>query len=317
MGQFPVICGPTASGKTNLAVAVALAFGERGMSAEIISADAFQVYRELDIASAKPTAEERKGVPHHLIDVVDVEERFTVAQWLGLAEAAIDDIRGRGSVPIVVGGTHLYIKALQDGLFEGPGADESIRADLAAMDAAARRAELERVDPEAALRIHANDDRRTIRALEVYRITGTPISAMQKQWDREPGRHGADRSDRRLVILDWDVPELNSRINARVKRMVQDGLVAETRALADRLGPTAREALGTKQVLRHLNSSGAGACTLDEAIEQTKIETRRFAKNQRTWMRRLAATPGARVVRPADRPLADIAQGISVSVLAD
>lgn len=282
------------------------------MPAEIISADAFQVYRELDIASAKPTAEERKGVPHHLIDVVDVEERFTVAQWLGLVEATIDDIRGRGAVPIVVGGTHLYIKALHDGLFEGPGADEAIRAELAAMDPSDRRAELERIDPEAALRIHANDDRRTIRALEVFRLTGTPISTMQKQWDREPGRHGADRSDRRLVILDWEVPELNSRINARVKRMVQDGLVAETRAVADRLGPTAREALGTKQVLRHL----VGACTLDEAIEQTKIETRRFAKNQRTWMRRLAATPGATIVRPADRPLADIAQDIVNSILA-
>ncbi|MEO1534414.1 MAG: tRNA (adenosine(37)-N6)-dimethylallyltransferase MiaA [Planctomycetota bacterium] len=303
---FPVICGPTASGKTDLAVAVALTLGERGTAAEIISADAFQVYRELDIASAKPTAEERKGVPHHLIDVVDVEERFTVAQWLGLAEAAIDDIRGRGAVPIVVGGTHLYIKALLDGLFEGPGADEAIRAELAAMDAAARRAELERVDPEAAQRIHANDDRRTIRALEVFRLTGAPISELQKQWDREQ----PNRSERRLVILDWDVPELNSRINARVKRMVADGLVAETRALADRLGPTAREALGTKQILRHLG----GECALDEAIEQTKIKTRRFAKNQRTWMRRLAATPGARIVRPADRPLLDIAQPIASSI---
>ena len=282
------------------------------MPAELISAAAFQVYRKLDIASAKPTAEERKCVPHHLIDVVDVEDRFTVAQWLGLAEAAIDGIRGRGAMPIVVGGTHLYIKALHDGLFEGPGADEAIRAELAAMDPSERRAERERIDPEAALRIHANDDRRTIRALEVFRLTGTPISTMQKQWDREPGRHGADRSDRRLVILDWEVPELNSRINARVKRMVQDGLVAETRAVADRLGPTAREALGTKQVLRHL----VGACTLDEAIEQIKIETRRFAKNQRTWMRRLAATPGAMIVRPADRPLADIAQDIVNSILA-
>jgi tRNA dimethylallyltransferase len=307
--SFPVICGPTASGKTDLAVAVALELAERGSPAQVISADAFQVYRGLDIASAKPTEAERRGVPHHLIDVVDVEERFTVAQWLGLAEAAIAEIRGRGAVPIVVGGTHLYIKALLDGLFEGPGADEGIRAELAAMDAADRRAELERVDPEAAERIHANDDRRTIRALEVYRITGTPISELQKQWDRAQ----PDRSDRKLVILDWDVPELNSRINARVKRMAQAGLVAETRALADRLGPTAREALGTKQVLRHL----AGDWTLDEALEQTKIETRRFAKNQRTWMRRLAATPGASIVRPADRPLGDIAQSLAVKLFTD
>ncbi len=306
---FPVICGPTASGKTDLAVAVALALGRRGVAAEVISADAFQVYRGLDIASAKPTGAERRGVPHHLIDVVDVEQRFTVAQWLGLAESAIAAIRGRGAVPIVVGGTHLYIKALLDGLFEGPGADERVRAALLAMDAADRRAELEAVDPEAAAQIHPNDDRRTVRALEVFRLTGTPISGLQRQWDRgQP-----DRSDRRLVILDWAVPELNSRINARVRQMVEAGLVAETRALADRLGPTAREALGTKQMLRHL----AGQWTLDEAIEQTKIETRRFAKNQRTWMRRLAARPGTTIARPADRPPGDIAQDIAQQILTD
>ena len=299
---FPVICGPTASGKTDLAVAVAVALAERGRPAEIISADAFQVYRELDIASAKPTEAERKGVPHHLIDVVDVGERFTVAQWLGLAEAAIEQIRSRGAVPIVVGGTHLYIKALLDGLFEGPEPDARVRKALAAMDPGDRRAELERVDPEAAARIHANDERRTIRALEIHRQTGTPISDLQRQWDREQ----PDRSDRQLVILEWEVPELNGRINARVRQMAEAGLVAETRALADRLGPTAREALGTKQILRHL----AGEWTLDQALERTKIETRRFAKNQRTWMRRLAATPGATIARPADLPVVKIAQTV-------
>lgn len=307
MNLFPVICGPTASGKTDLAVAVALELAQRGIAGEVVSADAYQVYRGLDIASAKPTAAERRGVPHHLIDAVEPETRFTVAQWLAMAEAAIADVRSRGGVPVVVGGTHLYIKALLDGLFEGPEPDETVRAALAAMDAAARRAELERVDPDAAERIHANDDRRTIRALEVYRQTGTPISELQKQWDREQ----PDRSDRRLVILERDTDELNGRINARVKRMVGDGLVAETRSLADRLGPTAREALGTKQVLRHL----AGDWTLDEAIEKTKIETRRFAKNQRTWMRRLAATPGATIVRLADIPVDNASQHIVNALL--
>ena len=295
---FPVICGPTASGKTELAVGVALALADRGTPGEVISADAFQVYRGLDIASAKPTPEERRGVPHHLIDVAEPEERFPVARWLELAESAIAEVRGRGAVPIVVGGTHLYIKALLDGLFEGPEPDPSIRSELAAMPAGQRRAELERVDPEAAGRIHPNDDRRTIRALEVYRQTGVPISRHQAQWDRD----GApERSDRRLVILSRETAELNGRINARVRRMLEQGLVAETRALAPRLGPTAREALGTKQVLEHL----AGRFTLDEAAEQIKIETRRFAKNQRTWMRRLGATPGATTIvlptEPADK----------------
>ncbi|MEO1583305.1 MAG: tRNA (adenosine(37)-N6)-dimethylallyltransferase MiaA [Planctomycetota bacterium] len=305
---FPVICGPTASGKTDLAVELARALADQGMPGEVISADAYQVYRGLDIASAKPSAEDRRGVPHHLIDVVEPEASFTVAQWLGLAESAIADVRARGGVPIVAGGTHLYIKALLDGLFEGPGADEAVRAELVAMDASERRAELERVDPEAAERIHTNDDRRTIRALEVFRLTGTPISELQEQWDRSQ----PTRSDRRLVILEWGVPELNSRINARVRRMVAQGLVAETRALADRLGPTAREALGTKQVLRHL----AGDWTLDEAIEQTKIETRRFAKNQRTWMRRLAATPGAQILRPGEDSVLDMSQAVVRKTLA-
>ncbi len=304
---FPVICGPTASGKTDLAVAVALGLAELGTPAEVVSADAFQVYRELDIASAKPTAAERNGVPHHLIDVADVAERFTVARWLGLAEEAIAEIRARDAVPIVAGGTHLYVKALLDGLFEGPEADETIRSGLAAMDPAERRAELERVDPDAAARIHANDERRTIRALEVFRITGTPISELQRQWDRQQ----PDRSDRRLVILEWDVPELNARINARVRRMIESGLLGETRALADRLGPTAREALGTKQLLRHL----AGEWTLEEAVEQIKIETRRFAKNQRTWMRRLAATPGAITLRPGGDEPGKHAQTIVNSLL--
>ncbi|MGP1273071.1 MAG: tRNA (adenosine(37)-N6)-dimethylallyltransferase MiaA [Phycisphaerales bacterium] len=285
---FPVICGPTASGKTDLAVAVALDLRSRGTPAEVVSADAFQVYRGLDIASAKPTAHERRGVPHHLIDIVEPEERFTVARWLELAEAAITEIRRRGAVPIVVGGTHLYIKALLDGLFEGPAADPDLRSELQRLTPAVRRAELERVDPAAAGRIHANDDRRTIRALEVFRLTGRTISELQAQWDRDP----PDRTDRRLVVLTREPAELNTRINARVRRMMDDGLLAETRDLAPRLGPTAREALGTKQLLRHL----AGEVTLEDAVEQIKIETRRFAKNQRTWMRRLAAGGGAQTI---------------------
>jgi tRNA dimethylallyltransferase len=154
------------------------------------------------------------------------------------------------------------------------------------MDPAARRAELERLDPAAAARIHANDARRTVRALEVHRLTGKPISALQEQWDA-----GRARPDCTLVVLNWPTDELNRRINARVRAMMDAGLLEETRALhsAGRLGPQAREALGYKQLLEHLE----GRTTLDEAVERIKIETRRFAKNQRTWLRRLQAAPPA------------------------
>ncbi|MEO0483537.1 MAG: tRNA (adenosine(37)-N6)-dimethylallyltransferase MiaA [Planctomycetota bacterium] len=279
---FPLIVGPTAGGKSALALKVAVRAG-----GEVISADAFQVYRGLDIASAKPTPDEQRAVRHHLIDTVEPTEAFTVHDWLAAAEAAIADIRGRGKTPVLVGGTHLYAKAFLEGLFEGPEADEALRAELRAMGLAALRAELERVDPAAASRLHPNDERRTVRALEVHRLTGRPISDWQAQWDREASlRPGVV-----LVGLDWPTEAINRRINARVRGMVEAGLVEETRALdeAGRLGPQAREALGTKQILAHL----AGACTLEEAVEKIKIETRRFAKNQRTWLRRLRSTPGS------------------------
>jgi tRNA dimethylallyltransferase len=201
---------------------------------------------------------------------------------------ACAEIRARGSVPIVVGGTNLYIKAFLEGLFEGPEPDETVRAALQAIPQADRRAELERVDPAAAARIHPNDERRTVRALEVYRQTGVPITEHQKQWDR-----GA-RDDARLFGLTWPTEPLNRRINARVKEMMAGGLLDEVTRLRDRLGPQAREALGYKQLLEYLS----GGRTLDEAVETTKIETRRFAKNQRTWLRRLATprseTPDSR-----------------------
>ena len=171
-----------------------------------MSADAYQVYRRMDIGTAKPEAAELAQVPHHLVNIVDPEETFTLAQWLGLAEAAIADIKSRGRVPIVVGGTHLYIKSLMDGLFQGPDPDPVIRAKLSAMPIDVLRAELEKADPEAADRIHPNDQRRTIRALEVFRQTGQTISSLQAQWDsehpRDPGRF--------LVVLNWEAAAINS-----------------------------------------------------------------------------------------------------------
>lgn len=266
---------------------MALEFERRGLGrGEVISADAFQVYRGMDIGTGKVRVEDRRGVTHHLIDIVEPNEpeAFTVHRWLGLAEQAIEEVRVRGRVPIVVGGTHLYAKALLDGLFDGPGADPEIRADLEGMDAESLRRELERVDGEAAGRIHPNDRRRTVRALEVFRLTGRPISQHQGQW----GTRG--REDALLVVLEWETEAINRRINARVREMVEAGLWEEVAGLlgSGRLGPQAREALGYKQIVEAIE----GRQGRERAIERIKIETRRFAKNQRTWLRRLGAREG-------------------------
>lgn len=305
--RFPVIVGPTAGGKSSLAVEVALAFASRQPStpahiaAEILTADAFQLYKGMDIGTAKPTLAERKNIPHHLIDVRDPRDPtpFTVHDWLYAAEAAIADCRARHTIPILVGGTHLYIQNFLTGMFQGPGADEALRAELRARGLANLREELERVDPDAARRIHPNDERRTIRALEVFRLTGTPISEQQKQWGAE------SRTDCVLVILDWPTELINRRINARVKQMMADGFLEEVQGLkvdgafAESANPQAREALGYKQLLAHLD----GRYSLEDAVEQIKIDTRHFAKAQRTWLRRLRMTPGCVVIDAATTPV--------------
>lgn len=287
LAKFPVIVGPTAGGKSTLAVAVALrAAALSGAAGEVVTADSMQVYRGMDIGTAKPTPDERRGVKHHLIDLVEPTEPFSVEQWLARAEPLIESLRAEGHLPIVVGGTHFFVKALLDGLFEGPGADPALRAELNALPRESLREELLRADPVAAERIHPNDTRRTVRALEVFRLTGKRISAQQEQWDR------ADpRPDALLVGLDWEPEAINRRINARVRDMIDRGLVSEARGLwrEGRIGPQAGEALGYKQLIEHFE----GRCSLEEAIERIKVETRRFAKNQRTWLRRLRATPGS------------------------
>lgn len=230
-----------------------------------------------------------------------------------LATRAMDEIRSRAGrdggagLPIVVGGTHLYVKALLDGLFEGPAPDAALRELLNAMDAGERRRELERVDPVAAERIHPNDVRRTVRALEVFRQTGVAISDHQRQWDR-----GNTQGPYRLVILDWEVEAINARINARVKQMMERGLYDEVVGLVRQgaLSGQAGEALGYKQLVGVV----AGSARLDDAVEQIKIETRRFAKNQRTWLRRLRATPGAVTIRMPTDDLARCVETIIASL---
>ncbi|MAE63491.1 MAG: tRNA (adenosine(37)-N6)-dimethylallyltransferase MiaA [Phycisphaeraceae bacterium] len=290
-----LVLGPTAGGKSAVAYELARRLG----AAEIVGADSMQIYRGMDAGTAKPDPAWRRQVVHHMIDVVEPTERFTVADWLGRAGAIIDGLLERRVVPIVVGGTNLYIQALLEGLFDGPPADPAIRDELERLDGPQLYAGLRDVDPAAADQIHPNDRRRLVRALEVHRTTGTPISAWQQQWRDD----AADRPylrDPRIIGLSWPTEPLNLRINLRVRAMFHpdrvpdevaravlpagESLPDETRRLLDagRLGDQSRQALGYKQVIEFIE----GRMTLDTAFERTKILTRRFAKMQRTWLRR-------------------------------
>lgn len=295
-----VVMGPTASGKTSLALELADRLPGGG---ELIGADSMQIYRKMSIGTAKPTAEERARAPHHLLDVADPHTgSFTVHDWLARARTAIEEIRERGARPIVVGGTNLYVRALLEGLIEGPAPDPALRARLEEQPLDALREELERVDPGAAERIHRNDRRRSIRALEVYHTSGTSLSEQQVQWAEE---RIAPREDTRLICLDWPTEVLNRRINARVKVMVAEGLVDEVRGLLAEgpLSEQAASAVGYREIEAHLK----GDCTLEDAQEQIKIRTRRFAKQQRTWMRRFHQVPNTLRLAPADRSPEDLA----------
>lgn len=268
-----LIVGPTAGGKSRLALELAQRLAGGG---EIISADSMQVYRGMDIGTAKPTPAERRLVPHHLIDIVEPDEPWSVDEWLGAARRLVEEIRRRGKWPIIVGGTNLYVKAFLEGLFDGPPPNEALRAELAEWPVERLHDELAVLDPAAAERIHRNDRKRLTRAIEVHRATGRRLSEAQSQWGT-----GSPREDVLLIGLDWPVEAINRRINARVRAMVEAGMVEEVKRLRGRLGPQAREALGYKQLLAAID----GGAALDDAVEQTKIETRRFARKQRTWLK--------------------------------
>ncbi len=293
-----VILGPTAGGKSDLAVELAERMTTRGSGAEILSADSMQVYRHMDAGTAKPPQALMDRVPHHLVNIVEPTERFTVADWLARAEALIADLQSNGKTPIIVGGTNLYLKALLEGMFEGPGQDEAFRASLEGTEGPALHQRVSEIDPESAQRIAPNDRKRLVRALEVHHMTGQTISELQQQWADDPDREY--RHDPIMLGMHWPVEQINPRINIRVKAMffpdkVDPSLAAaacpngeslpdETRRLheAGLLGEQAREALGYKQVLAHMT----GEMSLDDAYERTKVLTRRFAKQQRTWLRR-------------------------------
>ncbi len=276
-GPEPVyLVGPTGVGKS----AAALALAER-IPLEIVSADSMQIYRGLDILSAKPSPDERARVPHHLVDILDVTETFSAAEFRRLADEAIVAIRGHGKLPLVVGGTGLYVKALADGLFEVEEAPSTVRARLRA-EAEARgpealHARLAEVDPAAAGRIARHDLRRIVRALEVYETTGRPISEHQTEWQRP----------RPCLMLGLRMPRamLYRRIEARVDAMFDAGVVEEVKRLMDagiEQSPTAMQAIGVAEIASALR----GERTLDAARRAIKAQTRRYAKRQLTWFRK-------------------------------
>lgn len=278
-----VILGPTASGKTALSVEAA-----KRLDAEIVSADSIQLYRGMDIGSAKPTLEERQGIPHHLLDAVGIgEPDFSVAAYQKLAAAAIADIAGRGKFPLVVGGTGLYVNALVYPLsFTNIPADTALREALAAKEAASPGSlhrQLQDVDPVSAARLHPNDAKRLIRALEVYKLTGKPIGELGGDFSNTANAPIAYAP--RMVGLTMPREQLYARIDLRVDVMMQSGLLKEVENLVSQgcaQDTPAMQGLGYKQLYRYLQ----GEYTLDEAVERIKRETRRFAKRQITWFKR-------------------------------
>lgn len=276
------IVGCTGCGKGTLTRELAVRCG-----GEIVSLDSMKVYRRMDIGTAKPSREAREAIPHHLIDLVEPSEEFTVARYLELAETALEEIAARERPILVVGGTFLYLKALTSGMFDGPGADPVVRDRLnqEAKDLGpeAFHEQLRKVDPVAAERIHHNDQRRVVRALEIYELTGSTISSLQQQWKVSAPDRGFQ-----LLGLRRDKEDQSHRINERVRRMIEAGLVDEVRGLMDEpepLSATAKKAVGYAEIIQHLE----GDVSLADAIEMIKINTRQFAKSQRTWLKRFDA----------------------------
>ena len=276
-GRTVFVVGPTGVGKTEASLWLA-----KRIDAEIVSADSMLVYRGMDIGTAKPTPEERAAVRHHLIDVLEPTEPFSVGKYRQLAKEAIAETHGRGKTALVCGGTGLYVRALVDGLFEGPGADWKLREEL---QAEAERSgpeslhtKLMEVDPETAEKLSPKDLRRVIRALEVHSRAHRPISELQSQW-KQRGRGPT------MLGLTMDRSLLYQRIEERVDRMFERGLVEETEKLLERglrTNRTAMQAIGYKEVVAYLS----GECSLEEAKKLLKRNSRRYAKRQLTWFRK-------------------------------
>ncbi len=270
------IAGPTAVGKSEIALRLAERVG-----GELISTDSMQVYRGLDIGTAKPTPAERARIPHHLLDVCDLSDPFDAAQFVRRARQAVAEIQSRGRVPIFCGGTGLYFKAFMSGLGEAPATDSALRAELEAAPFESLLHELRERDPVAYEKIDKQNPRRVIRAVEVIRLTGRKFSEQRAEW-KTPAALPIEKNS---YCFTRPPADLHARINARVDAMFARGLVEETSALLERgldLNPTALQAIGYRQVAEYLR----GEHSLEETVELVKIRTRQFAKRQLTWFRR-------------------------------
>lgn len=279
-----ILAGPTAVGKS----AVALELAER-LGAEIVALDSMTVYRGMDIGTAKPSAQDQARVPHHLLDVIEPHQEYSLAEYLTASETACVEILSRGHVPLFVGGTGLYLRGVLRGLFEGPAADWTIRHRLEEIEksegSGTLHRKLQQVDPESAAWLHPNDLRRTIRALEVFELTGVPLSVQQQQATLPP-----EQRPRHVFWLEPPREWLYDRINQRVVKMFAAGLVEEVqhlRNLPQGLGRTATQALGYKEVLDYLDQREE-ALTLEATIATLQTRTRQFAKRQHTWFRNLS-----------------------------
>jgi len=277
------IIGPTGTGKSQLALAVAEALSAQ-VTVEVVNADAMQQYRGMDIGTAKVPPAQRLGVPHHQLDVLEITATATVARYQQAAVADVEAIMARGAVPIIVGGSMLYIQSLLDD-WAFPATDPAVRAQwesrLADVGTAALHAELARRDPAAAVSILPTDGRRVVRALEVIELTGQPFAASAPTI-------GDPRWDTAIIGLDWDTETLDQRLTDRTDIMFDAGLVGEVRCLLDRGlrdGVTAARALGYAQVLEALDAGGSAA-DIDRARELTFVGTRRYVRRQRSWFRR-------------------------------
>jgi tRNA dimethylallyltransferase len=301
------LTGPTASGKSQVALELAEELG-----AEIISVDSMAVYQGMDIGTAKPTPEARSRIPHHLIDVVVPTEEYSVSQFVLDAHRLAQEVRARGRRVMLVGGTPLYLKSLMCGMFLGPSADwgfrEAVERDIEAYGMEALRDRLRQVDPLSAHRILPGDARRMIRALEVAKITGAPLSHWQTQFERFSVPRGSH-----AFALSWDRKKLHQRVDTRVHSMFDHGLLDEVRSLQERYGDlsrTASQAVGYKEPLAFL----AGQIAKEAMVEQVKAHTRQFVRRQEMWFRSM---PGInRIPIESDANLGDIPQQI-MSTLKD
>ena len=303
------LTGPTASGKSQVGLELA-----RRLGGEILSLDSMAVYRGMDIGTAKASAADRQQIPHHLLDLVDPTEEFSIAQFVDAAHAVVADLRQTQQPPIFVGGTPLYLKSLLRGIFQGPPADwefrQSIEAEAAQVGAHKLQERLWQVDPLSASKLHPNDTRRMIRALEVAKLTGRPLSHWQTQFDE-----GRLATQCKVFVLHWPRETLHRRIDARVDQMLASGLLDETRALLEKygeLGRTAAQAVGYREAIDFLRGQTS---SLEELGSQIKIRTHQFARRQETWFRSLSECRF--VEMRADEPPGEVAERILQMVAAN